>query len=311
MSDSLIQAATRRGFALPELVQGRLSGIGMRTFRILGAILLVIGLQTWGFYRHFVPALDSANTNLDQLMNEVSTNTQMDNVLRELDNFRRVAGDTGLEREVVLVYERFIKEFLENRIQALDTFENAVNAFPVPTPTLGAESLARVKSGLANVMQIYGDHYSELLADIDSPPLYLQPAAAVVKRDNPLVHKIRFNHAVYNSIVGDMAVANTTFNELKQEASDPMFLATIHYAQARMQYTAFKTEGKFEYFQQAIQNLQQSLRLNADYGLPKLLLEFLLSVEGSASAQNSSVQGEGTGEAEGERGVISSESPNF
>jgi hypothetical protein len=311
MSDASIQGVAGKQSALLETVRTVISGYGLRALRIPGIIIVIAGLQAWGFYNHFVPALNDANTDLDQLMNEVSTNTQMDKVLRELDNFRRVAGDEALQKEVVLVYERFIKEFLENRMQGLDAFTKAVNGFPVPTATLGAESLARVKLELERVREIYGDHYTVLLADLDSPPVYLQPVAAFIKKDNPLVHKVRFNHAVYNSIVGDMAIANVTFNELKQEVKDPEFSSIIHFAQARMQYTAFKSEGKFEYFQQSIQNLQQSMRLDADYGLPKMLLEYLLSVQGGASSESSSVQGEGTGEAEGERGVISSAPSNF
>ncbi len=311
MSDIARQGETMRDFAFIETIQSSLGRYGTRAIRIIGISILLTGLQTYGFYRHFVPALNSANANLDQLMNEVSTNIQMDKVLRELDNLRRVAEDQGLQQEIVQVYERFIKEFLEDRVPALQQFEKAVNAFPVPAAKLGAESLAKVKTDLSRIMEIYGDHYSGLLADLASTPLYLQPTAAVIKNNNALVHKIKFNHAVYNSIAGDMTIANTTFNELKQEVKDPQFAAVIHYAQARMQYTAFKAESKFEYYQQAIQNLQQSMRLDADYGLPKLLLEYLLSVQGSASASNSAVQGEGMGEAEGERGVISSEAPNF
>ena len=311
MSDASLQGVAGKQVALLDMVRTAVAGYGLRALRIPGIIVLVAGLQAWGFYNHFVPTLTDANADLDQLMNEVSSNTQMDKVLRELDNFRRVAGDEGLQKEVVVVYERFIKEFLENRIQGLDVFAKAVNAFPVPAATLGAESLARVKTELEQVREIYGDHYSGLLADLDSPPIYLQPTASILKKNNPLVQKVRFNHAVYNSIVGDMAVANITFNELKQEVKDPEFSSVIHFAQARMQYTAFKSEGKFEYFQQSIQNLQQSMRLDSYYGLPKMLLEYLLSVQGGASSQSSSVQGEGTGEAEGERGVISSAPSNF
>jgi len=311
MSNTSTQTETGRHSDFIETIQAGLSVYGLRGLRIAGIIVLLAGLQTWGFYNHFVPRLESANANLDQLMNEVSTNIQMDKVLRELDNFRRVANDEGLQREVLQVYERFIKEFLEDRVPALATFETAVNSFPVPAATLGAESLARVKSDLVRVMEIYGDQYTKLVDDLDSPPLYLQPMAAMVKQDNPLAHKIRFNHALYNSIVGDRAIANTTYNELKQQVKDPQFGAIIHYAQARMLFTAFKTEGKFEYFQEAIQNLQQSLRLHADYGLPKLLLEYLLSAQGGASSASSSMEGEGTGEAEGERGVISSAPSNF
>jgi tetratricopeptide (TPR) repeat protein len=310
MNDTLIQDGAR-GLGVPAWLQQGFSSIGVRAFRIAGALVLIAGLQTWAFYNRFVPALDEANGYLDQLMNEVSTNTQMDVVLRELDNFRQVAGDDGLQKEVVVVYERFIKEFLESRLPALDQFEKAVNSFKIPAAPLGAESLARVKLNLEKVMQIYGDHYSTLAEDYNSPPLYLQPTAAFIKGNNPLGRKIRFNQAAYNSIVGDVEAANTTFNELKQEVDDPRFLAAIHFTQARMQYSAFKIEGKFDYFQQSIQNLQQSLRLNPDYGLAKMLLEYMLSVEGSSSTQESSVQGDGNGEAEGERGVISSEMPNF
>jgi hypothetical protein len=311
MIDSVTQGVPNRQYGFIEAIKSGLSEHGLRALKIMGIVVLLAGLQTYGFYRHFVPALDRANANLDQLMNEVSTNIQMDKVLRELDNLRRVAQDDGLQKEVVQVYERFIKEFLEDRVPALLQFETAVNSFPVPSATLGVESLAKVKTELARVMEIYGDHYTSLVEDMESPPLYLQPVAAFVKQDNPLVYKLRFNHALYNSIVGDQAIANTTFNELKSQVKDPQFGAIIHYAQARMLYAAFKSESKFEYFQQAIQNLQQSLRLQSDYGLPKLLLEYMLSAQGGASAASSSMQGEGTGEAEGERGVISSAPSNF
>ena len=311
MNEAAKQGIVMQNLAFIDTVRAGLSGFSMRAARILGVIILLAGLQTYGFYSHFVTAQNSANVNLDQLMNEVSTNIQMDKVLRELENLRRVAEDDGLEQEVVQAYERFIKEFLESRVPALEQFAKAVNAFPVPAAKLGEESLAKIKVELARIMEIYGDHYSALLEDLDSTPLYLQPTAAFIKSNNDLVYKIRFNHALYNSIVGDMTVANTAFNELKQEVKDPHFAAIIHYAQARMQYTAFKAESKFEYYQQSIQNLQQSMRLDANYGMPKLLLEYLLSVQGSASSANSSVEGDGTGEAEGERGVISSESPNF
>lgn len=311
MSDASTQGGVMRNVALGEIFRGSMGMFGGKAVRIAGVIVLLAGLQTYGFYRHFVPEINSANANLDQLMNEVSTNIQMDKVLHELENLKRVAGDDGLAQEAVKVYERFIKEFLENRVLALEQFNKAVNAFPAPAAKLGAESLTRVKAGLDKINQIYGDHYSALVEDIDSTPFYLQPMAAFIKKGNALVYKVKFNHALYNSIVGDMTVANTEFNELKQEVKDPHFAAIIHYAQARMQYTAFKSESKFEYYQQAIANLQQSMKLDPDYGLPKMLLEYLLSVQGSASAANANVQGEGNGQAEGERGVISSESPNF
>jgi hypothetical protein len=45
--------------------------------------------------------------------------------------------------------------------------------------------------------------------------------------------------------------------------------------------------------------------------MPKLFLEYLLSMETGRSAENYQVEGEGTGEAEGEQGVISKQTPTF
>jgi hypothetical protein len=92
---------------------------------------------------------------------------------------------------------------------------------------------------------------------------------------------------------------------------DNAFLTVVHYAQARMLYDAFQSEGQFDYYQQAIQSLKESLRSNPEYGQPKLFLEYLLSLDRGSQEVNAPVTGDGSGEAEGERGVISSAPPNF
>jgi len=282
-----------------------------KILRIIGVILIIVGLQSYGFYVHFVPQINSANVELDHLMDDVATNKFVNKVLNDLGNLRRVSEDTVFQGEIVQIYERFIKEFLENRLEAIAEFARITATLYTPEGPLGEESMATLRTGVEQLVSLYADNYQTLIDDLDSPPIYLQPTASFIKRNDTLEQNIMFNHGVYLSIVSDRGAANTIFNDLKKENIDDTFNAVILYAQARMLFDAFQAEGQFDYYQQAIQALKESLRSNPDYGQPKLFLEYLLSMDKGSQEVNAPVTGDGSGEAEGERGVISSAPPNF
>ena len=282
-----------------------------KILRIIGVILIIVGLQSYGFYVHFVPQINSANEELDHLMDDVATNKFVNKVLNDLGNLRRVSEDKAFQGEIVQIYERFIKDFLENRLEAIAEFARITATLNTPEGPLGEESMATLRTGVEQLVSLYADNYQKLIDDLDSPPLYLQPTASFIKRNDTLEQNIMFNHGVYLSIVSDRGAANTIFNDLKKENIDDAFNAVILYAQARMLFDAFQAEGQFDYYQQAIQTLKESLRSNPDYGQPKLFLEYLLSLDRGSQEVNAPVTGDGSGEAEGERGVISSAPPNF
>ena len=291
--------------------KGQLFGKLSKALRILGVIIIIAGLQAYGFYNHFIPRVNLANIELDHLMDEVATNKFVNKVLNDLGDLRRVSEDEAYKKEIVQIYERFIKDFLEDPRDAVAEFVRITATLNTPAGTLGEESMATLKTGVEQMQALYSDRYQEIKDDLDSPPLYLQPTAFFIKRNAIIGQNIRFNHAVYLSLVGDRGGANTIFNDLKKENVSDEFLAVINYAQARLLFDAFQTEGQFDYYQQAIQTLKESLRKNPDYGQPKLFLEYLLSLDRGSQEVSAPVTGDGSGEAEGERGVISSAPPNF
>ena len=194
---------------------------------------------------------------------------------------------------------------------SIDEFDRITATLKPPAGALGEESMASLRAGVEKMKSLYGDHYGEIVARFESPPLYLQPTASLIKNHNNFSQRVQLNHGMYLSVVGNRGEANTIFNDLKQSDIPDDLLAVVHYAQARLLFDAFKTEGQFDYYQQAIQSLKQSLHSDPEYGQPKLFLEYLLSLEMGTSEVNAPVTGDGTGEAEGERGVISSAPPNF
>lgn len=289
----------------------RARGALPRAIRIIGVLVLIAGLQTWAFYTHFAPAYAGASEKLNQLISEAATNLQVNKVMRDLEDLRRVSENEGFRREIVVIYERFIKEFLDDPRMALESFSRLVAAFQAQPSTLGQESLATLRADLDVLEDIYRDHYGEFLEDYGSPPLYLQPTAAFVRQGAGYGKKAGFNHAVYLSVVGDRAAANEIFTELKQDDGGDRFMSRVHYAHARMLFGAFEAEGNFEYFQQAIQVLKQSLGADPGNGMAKLFLEYLLSLQSGQQSQDVQVEGDGSGEAEGEKGVISKIPPTF
>ena len=282
-----------------------------KVLRILGVIVIIVSLQSYGYYNHFIPQVNSADVQLDHLMDEVATNKFVNKVLNDLGDLRRVSEDEAYKKEIVQIYERFIKDFLEDSRETITEFVRITGTLNTPPGTLGEESMSTLKTGVEELDALYSDHYQVLQEELDSPPLYLQPTASLIISNTPLEQNIRFNRGVYLSLVGDRGAANILFNDLKKENIDNEFLSVIHYAQARLLFDAFQAEGQYDYYQQAIQTLKQSLRNNPDYGQPKLFLEYLLSLDRGSQEVNAPITGDGSGEAEGERGVISSAPPNF
>lgn len=282
-----------------------------RILKIVGIIVLIAGLQTYGFYNYFNPRIQMANQNLDRLMDEVSTHDFVNSVLNNFGDLRRISSDEAYRSEVVQIYERFIGEFLDDPLAAIDEFDRITATLKPPAGALGEESMASLRAGVAEMKSLYADHYAGIVDRLASPPLHLQPTASIIKNQDNYAQSVQLNHGMYLAAVGNRGEANTIFNDLKQADISDELLAVVHYAQARLQFDAFKTEGQFDYYQQAIQSLKQSLNSNPEYGQPKLFLEYLLSLERGASEVNAPVTGDGTGEAEGERGVISSAPPNF
>lgn len=298
------------GTAVLQIHQG-IYPVLFRSVKVAGILLLIAGLQAYGFNHYYTPRVNDANQYVDHLRAEISTNSQVDTVLEIFAELRRATQNEILRAEIVQTYERFIGEFTSDPRLAIEDFIRVSNSFALPAGSLEADILAKLKHELVRLQDIYSDHYGDLNTEFKNPPIYLQPTAALIKRDSELGRKIKFNHALYLSLTGNRSEANSIFNDLKSGSQDQEFVSRVHYAQARMLYDAFIAQNNVDYFQQAIQNLQDSLRNNPDYGMPKLFLEYLLSMDRGMQTEDIPQQGEGSGEAEGERGVMTTHPSTF
>lgn len=273
-------------------------------------IAVVAGLQTYAFYRHFVPGIRAANTDLDRLTTESSSHDLADRMLKQLSDLHDSLGKDLTAARVVDIYHQFIGTFVDDPRRAINDFDRMLSSLSGQLPA-GNDKSAKVRGELADLREVYADHYGEIVKDLQSPPLYLQPAAAWLRNRGGFADKVRFDYAVYLSVVGDHGRSNKILNDLKDRIRDGRFKSEIYYAQARLLYGAFKKENGSQYFEQALEDARLSLRNDAGYGIPKLFLEYLLSMNSGAALNEAPSQGQGTGKAQGKKGMISTNPPRF
>ena len=104
---------------------------------------------------------------------------------------------------------------------------------------------------------------------------------------------------------GDRSAANSMYNELRRSTRNDLINSRVLYAQARLQFEAFRIDGDPEYFRQARQYTQESLSSDPTQGVPKLMLEYLLSTgQRAVDVESAPEEGQGSGESEGQRGSL-------
>ena len=168
-------------------------------------------------------------------------------------------------------------------------------------------SLATLRRNLLRLQAMYTDHYAEVIARYSRAPLYLQPTAALLSLNRSSRERFEFNHALYRMLSGDHGAANAIYSELRRSTQDDLIISRALYGQARLQFEAFRIDGDPEYYRQARQYTQESLSNDPTQGVPKLFLEYLLSIDQQAvHIESAPEEGQGSGESEGERGSLSS-----
>lgn len=279
------------------------------TFRISGIIVVIIGLQTWGFYRHVVPLADTANDNLVLLQEEAASSKLINATLNSLRDYRRISNDEVRKRQILELRDTVTRSFHDKPGLAIDELVRVASGFEAGS-ALEQEVVSTLHRRLSRLKEIYSDHFAAVIAEYTDAPWYFQPGAAMLTMNRSTRQKLYFDHALYLTLVGDRDRANSIFNELRQSARSEGLKSRVLFAQARLQYDAFRVGKDPDYHRQAVQHVQQSLRHDATYDLPKLFLEYLLTIDRRAmEIESSPLEGQGSGEAQGERGAISTESP--
>lgn len=279
--------------------------------RLAGILLLVAGLQAWGFYRQASPLVAEAHEQLGMLQDEVADNRLANLALESLQAYWRVTEVDVTRRQVVELRDSVLQQFTDDPAAAVREFARVVGGFESRS-VAEEEVLTGLQQQVLQLERMYTDHFSSAIIAVSHPPWYLQPTAALLNNDRAQSLALEFNHALYLMHVGETGAAVEILDRLRSESADESLQAKALFTLSRIQYQAYRLEKDPSYFQDALQLAQQSVRSDASHTLAKLFLDYLLSIDRRAvEIDVSPLEGEGTGEGEGERGAIATDSGEF
>jgi hypothetical protein len=264
------------------------------------------------FDRQITRMNDAAMSNLVLKQQERSDNRVMNDTLRALQQYWRTLR-TEPERERVLTLRDSVFERFEmDRLSAVRELARVVATFEPASPAEEA-ALSGLRQSVLELETIYADSTGEVLERYRDPRWYLQPTASLLNDSAAQLTSLSYNHALSLMATGDTAAARSILEELRlATAEDDAQSADVLYAQARLQYDAFAQEPDPAYLREALELTRQSVRREPEDTVPKLFLEYLLSVEPlTGKAEVEPAEGEGSGEGEGERGVVSEDAGDF
>jgi len=274
--------------------------------KLIGTVLIIFGVQAWGFHSFVTPRIENADVNLIALLEEAPTNSLIDATLTTLRDYRRANDDEVQNRQILGLRETIVRGYRDDPRAVIDEALRVSVGLNGDTE-IEQELLATLRRNLLRLQAMYTDHYAEVIARYSRAPLYLQPTAALLSLNRSSRERFEFNHALYRMLSGDHGAANSIYSELRRSTQDDLIISRALYGQARLQFEAFRIDGDPEYYRQARQYTQESLSNDPAQGVPKLFLEYLLSIDQQAvDIESAPEEGQGSGESEGERGSLSS-----
>ena len=279
--------------------------------RWTGILLLVAGLQAWGFHRSIEPQVAAARAQLAALQQEVPDNRLMNLALQALQDYWRLADDEVVKSQVLELRDNVLQRFNAEPAVAVEDFARVSRTFAARTPG-SQEALALLQERVERLAGMYEDHYAKALAAYTSPAWYWLPTAAILNRDSDRSNSLAYNDALYRVLVRDIDGGIGMLDELRRTAGTPAFESDVLFALARTRYAAFEQQKDPAFLREALQYAQQSVRTEAGTPMHQLFLEFLLAIDQEAAkVEMDPMQGEGSGEGEGQRGTIATDTGEF
>ena len=276
--------------------------------RFAGILLLIAGLQAWGFNRQASPVIAEAHEQLLLLQNEVADNRLANLSMQSLQAYWNATETELTRRQVMELRDSVLQRFDANPQDAVREFTQVVGSFESRT-VAEQDVLTTLQRQTTQLERMYADHFEDAIAAVAHPAWYLQPTAAFLNNDQTRSRALAFNHALYLMHVRETSTAVEILDSLR---ADESLRAKALFTLSRIQYRAFRLEKDPLYFQDALQLAQQSVRSDAGHALAKLFLDYLLSIDRqSVEVDESPVEGEGSGEGEGERGAIAADPGEF
>jgi len=279
--------------------------------RWIGAVLLIAGLQAWGFQRQALPVIAVAAEELGALRHEVTDNRRMNEMLRSLQSFARATDDDLQRRQVVELRDAVLDRFGEDPAGSVAEIASVVAGFESRS---GADRdlLAELQRHAVRLERMYTDHYRIAIDVVAHPAWYLQPTASFLNNDDDRNRSLALNRAMYLALVREPGAAIEILDALRRESTDDAINARALHVVARLQFDAYQGAKDPAHFQEALRLSRQSVVTDVHYELGKLFLDYLVSIDmQSVESDAEPVEGEGSGEGEGERGAIAVEPEEF
>jgi len=279
--------------------------------RIAGIVLLLAGLQAWGFHKQSTPLITEAQQQLSKLQREVPDSRLVNLSLQSLKEYYDINNDELTRRQILELRDFVMREFGSDPKAAVLQLERVVDSFETQSID-DQEVLAVLKRQGSQLGRMYTDHYGRAITAVSNPVWYLQPTAAFLNNNEAQLDALAFNHSLYLMHIRDSSAAIDILDGLRSDTADESLRAKSLFTLSRIRYQAFRVEKDPSYFQAALQLAQQSVRSDADHELAKLFLDYLLSVDQrSVEVDTSPIEGDGEGEGQGERGAIVSDPGEF
>ena len=279
--------------------------------RIAGIVLLLAGIQAWGFYKQVSPLTSEAQQQLSLLQREVPDSRLVNLSMQSLKAYSDINADELTRRQILELRDFVLREFATDPRTAVQQLTRVVTSFESRSVD-DQEALLNLRRQVSQLERMYTDHYDRAILAFTHPAWYLQPTAAFLNNNTAQMEALAFNRSLYLMHVQDSSTATDILDDLRSNTADESLRAKALITLSRIRYQAFRVEKNPSHFQDALQLAQQSVRTDSDHELAKLFLDYLLSVDRrSVEVDTSPLEGEGSGEGEGERGAIASDPGEF
>jgi hypothetical protein len=278
---------------------------------LIAALVTIIGaVQAAAFYGRFAPGVERANGLLFDLMVERAQGGLYAEVQTQLQGLKGLAAhgeDSALR--LAQAWDAFDDHFAAAPVEALEILKNELPALGAGLKD-AADELEGLRAHLERLIEIYSDPYDELIAELDDPPVYLRPTAAIIAETSGYRQAVTLNRALYLAQVGEIGTSRVMLTGLHAQASEARTRGLVNYMLGRLQFELFRSRPEAEFYTQSVMYLRESLKDDPEASLTQRLFDYLLSL-----SQTEAVPREGEGRpttpAEGEGAAISADRRRF
>lgn len=236
---------------------------------IVAMLAIVAGVQMYFYYSGLEPRFARASGQFVNLVDERRGWVLTQEVTSSINGLKELSEDEQWQKEVEALQNEF-QSFISSPAEGMDGPLNRLSRMGGASP--GDGGFTKLERILVRIEEWHHDHYGDIAAHVARPPLYYWPASILIKRINAgtITDEVQFNRALYHILVGEVSAGQAALGELRTRLPDSPLRARVLYTQGRLLYGM----GRYE---QSIEVVQDSLRIDPSSGLAKRFLEYQLS----------------------------------